>query len=182
LGWSLIALEVANQTVEADLRKRLVLEEENGDEMPNVGAGVPVGLGARGGELLSSFEGTLRVLRTNYTALYKQMAIFGIWLSTFEQAVVILPYALAAPLLFADDPTRITLGLVTQMSHAFGTVFDSVNILSSNWTAVTDFLSTRRRLVEWEAVIDRFSAPSERRLMVSHTRSHTLKPAPRNPP
>ena len=99
------------------------------------------------------------------------MALFSVWLSTFEQAVIILPYAMAAPLLFAEGPTRITLGLVTQTSHAFGNVFDSVNILSSNWTTVTDFLSTWRRLKEWEAVIDRFPLQSERPLIQSQLSS-----------
>jgi peptide/bleomycin uptake transporter len=167
LGWSLISLEVNNQMVEAELRKKLVLQEESGNEMAiNSYAST-----AHGEELLSSFRGTIRALRYNYLTLYRQMALFSVWLSTFEQAVIILPYAMAAPLLFAEGPTRITLGLVTQTSHAFGNVFDSVNILSSNWTTVTDFLSTWRRLKEWEAVIDRFPLQSERPLIQSQLSS-----------
>lgn len=170
LGWSLIALEVKNQTVEADLRRKLVLQEESGNEMASTSYAC-TDAHAHGEDLLSSFRTTIRALGTNYMVLYRQLALFSVWLSTFEQAVIILPYAVAAPLLFVQGPTRITLGLVTQTSHAFGNVFDSVNILSSNWTTVTDFLSTWRRLKEWEAVIDRFPPQSERPLIQSQVSS-----------
>ena len=175
LGWSLISLEVNNQKVEAELRKRLVIQEEVGTEMENTQISTTR---TPGGNLLDSFKKTINALRFNYLALYRQMAIFSVWLSSFEQCILILPYALSAPLLFSVGSNRITLGLVTQTAHAFTNVFDSVNVLSANWPAVTDFASTWRRLREWEAVIDRFPPQSERSLMESQLASDAPDAAP----
>ena len=138
LGWPLVHLEVENQRVEADLRKKLVLLEED-----PTSATTP---------LLSHFKRILQDVRTNYHLLYKRFAAFSLWLGAYEQSMAILPYLLAAPLLFSsDDDRRITLGKVTMLSNAFGNVFSSLNILSDRWIEVTDFLSVRKRLLEWES-------------------------------
>ena len=48
--------------------------------------------------------------------------------------MIVAPYLLAAPLLFADDPSkRITLGTLVQTSNSFGKVFSSLSIVSENW-------------------------------------------------
>ena len=137
LGWPLVHLEVENQRVEAELRKRLVLLEEDPGSVSH-----PV---------ISHFRKVFKEVRTNYNLLYVRFATFSLWLGAYEQSIAILPYALAAPLLFSDDPRRIiTLGKVTMMSNAFSNVFSSLNILSDRWVDVTDFLSVRKRLQEWE--------------------------------
>ena len=143
IGWTLIALEVQNQRVEADLRKALVLREERQDADADADA-------AADGSA-SRFTPVLHALRDNYSRLYRAFAVFSLWLGTYEQSVTMLPYVIAAPLLYASDPrARISLGTVTQVANAFGQVFASLNILTSNWTEVTDWLSVLRRLREWE--------------------------------
>lgn len=178
LGWSLIALEVANQRVEADLRRKLVLLEEDPSNFV-ADAGAPAqhspdeyidnverrkaeharvrartlpATGVGGHLVASHFHGVLRALRENYSRLYRRFAVFSLWLGCYEQTVAILPYVITAPLLFSSNwEQRITLGRVTQVANAFGQVFDALNVLSDRWVDVTEWLSVLRRLREWEA-------------------------------
>lgn len=191
LGFSLVRLEVENQKVEADLRKKLVLLEENpaaalcGEQ--TVGTSndhvdpeireviddtysVPVRYQVSWKQVppLAKFQRVLSELKTNYVRLYKQFAIFSLWLGAYEQAVSIFPYLITAPLLFCEDPSRrITLGKVTQLSNAFSHVFAALNILSDNWVDVTDWLSVLRRLREWEKHVNN-SQPHEMQLVSSN--------------
>jgi len=171
LGWSLVALEIENQKAEANLRKQLVLEEER----------VQPGAGARRTDTADAsveyidaaaldaidyanvqrtqrlslnhvFQPVVSAIIFNYRRLYYKFAVFSLWLGAYEQFVVILPYVITGPLLFATD-RRITLGKVTQVSHAFGNVFDALNILSDRWIEVTDWVSVTRRLREFEESI-----------------------------
>lgn len=181
LGWSLIGLEVENQRVEAELRKNLVILEEDPrsvcePEKPVPGPSNENNQGEMQDVSLSEepplkmptdkFRVIIRELRKNYMRLYRSFAIFSLWLNAYEQSVVIIPYAITAPLLFASDPSRrITLGKVSQLSNAFATVFSSLNILSDNWVDVTDWLSVLRRLREWEAHIGNTSPIATRSLI-----------------
>jgi len=66
--------------------------------------------------------------------------------------MVIAPYAIVAPLVFASDPDkRITLGTLIKLSNSFEKVFSSLSVISENWGAINDFRSTYRRLREFEA-------------------------------
>ena len=134
LGWSLIALEVENQSVEADLRKALVLREEHVKENSTD----------------ERLHETTCQLRTNYVKLYNRFAGFKVWLGTYEQSIVLLPYMLTAPMLYSTT-SRVTLGTVTRASHSFSNMFDALNVLSDRWLEVTDFLSVIRRLSEFES-------------------------------
>ena len=152
LGWSLIALEVNNQRVEADLRKALVLREET----DMVEASVPYLERNKAftdgpiNEIKAQFESIITDLKAKYVKLYYRFAAFNVWLVTYEQSVVILPYLLTGPLLYSST-SRVTLGTVTKVSHSFSNVFDALNILSDRWVEVTDFLSVMRRLREFES-------------------------------
>lgn len=152
LGWSLIALEVNNQRVEADLRKALVLREETN----TIDGSVPylerntTFIDGPINEIKAQFKEIVKDLRKNYVTLYYRFAAFSVWLGTYEQGVVILPYVLTGPLLYSST-NRITLGTVTKVSHSFANVFDALNVLSDRWVEVTDFLSVMRRLREFES-------------------------------
>ena len=89
-------------------------------------------------------------LRKNYKSLYKNFAALGMWLATYEQVAVIVPYMVAAPLLFAVDESRITLGILVQISNAFGKVFESFNTVADNWMSVNEWRSVLVRLREFE--------------------------------
>ena len=66
--------------------------------------------------------------------------------------MVLAPYVIAAPLIFAEDPgRRITLGTLMKMSNSFEKVFGSLSVIAENWGAINDFRSTYRRLREFES-------------------------------
>lgn len=195
-GWSLILLEVENQKVEADLRKKLVmLEEDPGsvcgrreERVPShacppdtpidadvelVGSSVTASA-RRQISPIPQFRRVLQDIKSNYTKLYNRFAIFSLWLGSYEQIVAIVPYLLTAPLLFCEDvDRRITLGTVTRLSNAFSQVFSSLNILSDNWVDVTDWLSVVRRLREWEVHIENMPQSASHTLIEAGTTSST---------
>lgn len=137
VGRKLVGLEVENQKVEAAFRKELVVLETN-----------PAEIAVRG-PLQSAFAALVAALRENYGRLYVNFAALATWLSTFDQVMIVLPYAVVAPRLFADE-AAITLGVLVKSTNAFAKVFDSVNVISENWMAVNEFRSVWRRLREFE--------------------------------
>lgn len=154
LGWRLIGLEVQNQRVEAALRKGLVLYEDQKPASSVVDADGVIDLSPGRAES-APVEGLRHVigsLKDNYKRLYARFAAFSLWLGAYEQAVVLMPYILVAPLLYART-NRVTLGKVSQTSHAFGNVFNSLSVLSDRWIEVMEFLSVVQRLREWERVL-----------------------------
>lgn len=162
VGWRLVGLEVANQMVEARLRTKLVLLEQmpvtllggisemRDDDFVTVDAQTNVIKTTPPG----AFKGVLNDLWVNYRRLYFQFALFNTWLSLYDQFMVLLPYLLVAPLLFAEDPDdRITLGTLVKMSNAFARCFDAMAVVSDNWNAVNAWRSVLRRLREFETTM-----------------------------
>lgn len=162
VGRKLVGLEVANQAVEARLRTKLVLLEQT----PAVICGgmsetrdsefvtIDVQTDTRAVPPLTALRGVLKDLWCNYRRLYAQFALFNTWLSFYDQFMVLVPYILVAPLLFADDPAdRITLGTLVKVSNAFGRCFDAMAVVSDNWNAVNAWRSVLRRLHEFEQTI-----------------------------
>ena len=204
LGWPLVALDIRNQIVEAQLRKELVLLETTAEHAParrmhtthaassdapenatmlvadllpgpcvsdskprpddDAAAFYPHTQGSdelecdarsRARPRTSTRQRVLqstRALRHNYLRLYYRLGTFSLWLNLYEQAVVFIPYCLAAPLLYhSNAERRISLGALMQLSNSFASVFASLNILTDNWTEVSDFVAVLTRLREWEA-------------------------------
>lgn len=151
LGWSLVDLEVRNQAVEADLRRELVLAEEKPHRASGPDADTSVA--ATGRWMVTLFSSSLAALKDNYKRLYARLGLFSVWLGAYEQAITILPYCLAAPMLFSEH-RPISLGTLTQLSHAFGSVFNSLNVVSDRWVELTDFLSVVRRLRAFERMLE----------------------------
>ena len=171
-GQKLVQLEVNNQRVEAAYRRDLVLLETT----PAVIVGMPVLSTAastrsydyhphtlhdahppvrhsRRQYAPSLYFGlTLKRLSKNYHALFRHFTLLNGWLGLYDQIMVILPYLVAAPLLFAETPElRITLGTLVQMSNSFDKVFSSLSVVAENWGAVNEFRSVLQRLREFEA-------------------------------
>lgn len=144
-GKHLVGLEVQNQLVEALLRKDLVLLETT--------PAVIVGQTAEQQEYAPwrFFEETLKRLYRNYHALFRHFSLLNTWLSFYDQVMVLLPYFLVAPLLFASDPDRrITLGTLVQTSNSFEKVFASLSVVAESWGAVNEFRAVVVRLREFE--------------------------------
>jgi len=150
LGRKLVGLEISNQKVEALLRKDLVLLETT----PAVIVGTQPSSDDRYAAFLPQtyFRNTIESLHKNYFALFKHFGILNCWLSFFDQVMVLAPYAIAAPLVFAASvDQRITLGTLIKMSNSFEKVFSSLSVIAENWGAINDFRSTYRRLREFES-------------------------------
>jgi peptide/bleomycin uptake transporter len=178
VGWPLVSLEVNNQVVEADLRKRLVLLEAD----PASTASAASAANNADDSLYSSFVAVFRLLTRNYRRLYLSFFALSTWLSLYEQVAVILPYLLVAPRLFAENPEdQLTLGQLVKVSNSFGKVFDSLNVVSDRWLAITEFRSCLRRLREFEREINSRSPATPARLVpaameLSDTVSSTAAP------
>ena len=72
-----------------------------------------------------------------------------------DQVMVLAPYVLVAPLLFAADPKeRITLGTLVQASNSFDKVFMSLSVVTENWGGINEWRSTYVRLRQFEADMD----------------------------
>ena len=134
----LVAIEIQNQKIEAEFRKLLVLCELNQTSVPAVPET----------ELRSSLTGVIR----NYKLLYFKLSHVNFFLGLYEQLVVILPYILVAPLLF-DPKSGVTMGVLMQVTDAFGRITGALAKLAEALPALNDFRSVRIRLLRIEASI-----------------------------
>jgi peptide/bleomycin uptake transporter len=64
--------------------------------------------------------------------------------------MVIFPFLLMGPSLFTG---LITLGVIQQVSNAFGKVNDAFSYLIERWTDITELRSIYKRLSEFERVL-----------------------------
>lgn len=186
-GQKLVGLEVANQRVEALLRKDLVLLETTPAVIVGTDAAAPPAAqpplpALRHPAFLPQtyFLQTLKSLQANYFALFKHFAYLNFWLSLFDQGMVILPYVIVAPRIFAADPkNRITLGLLMKVANAFSHVFGSLSIISENWGAINEFRSVLHRLREFEAKLYAEARGTHR--LLNETALQMTEVAPRAP-
>lgn len=131
VGIKLPGLEYNNQKAEAAFRKELVFAEDNRRDY------------ATHETMIELFTG----LKFNYKRLFLHYGYFNIWLILFEQIIVIVPFLIVAPSLFAG---AIGLGVVMQMNNAFDQVRSSFSVFITNWTKITELRSIHKRLREFE--------------------------------
>lgn len=156
IGRKLIGLEVNNQRVEANLRRELVLLETAPVSVCCNSTEDQVGGASEMTSPAVAFVELWADLKTNYHRLFFNFGYLNAWLATYEQYMVLVPYLVAAPLLFAPQPDTITLGTLVQLSNSFGKVFSSLNIVGDNWGAINEFISCVVRLREFERSVNRW--------------------------
>lgn len=139
VGIQLPGLEYNNQKVEAAFRKELVYGEDNKIDHASLS------------KLTDLFAG----IRFNYQRLFLHYGYFDIWLNTYDQCIIIVPYLIMAPQLFTG---AITLGILIQVSNAFSQVHGSLALFIHNWTTITELRSIWRRLHEFERNLDAASS------------------------
>jgi peptide/bleomycin uptake transporter len=134
VGWYLPGLEYKNQVVEAAYRKTLVHgEDDKRMAMPK--------------SLARLFFG----IEKNYHRLFLHYGYFDLWYNTYDQLMSILPYIVVGPsVVLAVVP----LGVLIQVSNAFGKVHGSMSLFISNWTTITELRSIWRRLHQFERNLD----------------------------
>ena len=135
VGIKLPHLEYNNQRVEAAFRKELVYAENDKKNYAQTPA------------IVELFTG----LKFNYYRLFLHYGYFNIWLTSFSQFLVIVPYMIMGGGLFTG---AITLGILVQVSNAFSQVRESFSVFINNWTTITELRSSHKRLKEFEANID----------------------------
>jgi peptide/bleomycin uptake transporter len=132
-GIKLPGLQFRNQRVEAAYRKELVYGEDHADRaQPAVAK-----------ELFNN-------VRRNYFRLYGHYIYFNVVRYTYLQADNIVSFLVMGPALVAGT---ITLGLMNQVSNAFGRVTGSFQFLVSSWSTIVELLSVRKRLRAFEATL-----------------------------
>ena len=131
VGIKLPKLEYNIQKSEAAFRKELVYAEEDKIRY------------ASPASVLELFTG----VKVSFYRLFLHYGYFNIWLISFSQFMVIVPYMIMGPGLFTG---AITFGILIQVSNAFDQVRSSFSVFIDNWTTITELRSIYRRLKEFE--------------------------------
>ena len=139
VGAKLPGLEYNNQKVEAAFRKELVFGE---DDKSNY---------AKPETILELFTG----IKFNYQRLFNHYGYVDLWVNSYDQLMVIVPYLLVGPGLFTK---LITLGVVVQVSNAFRKVHEGFGVFLYQFTTITELRSIWKRLSEFEDNLRRFKA------------------------
>ena len=139
VGVKLPGLEYNNQKVEAAFRKELVFGE---DDKSNY---------AKPETILELFTG----IKFNYQRLFNHYGYVDVWVNSYDQFMVIVPYLLVGPGLFTK---LITLGVVVQVSNAFRKVHEGFGVFLYQFTSITELRSIWKRLREFESNLSRFKA------------------------
>lgn len=132
-GIKLPGLQFRNQRVEAAYRKELVYGEDHADR-------------AQPPTTSQLFDN----VRKNYFRLYGHYIYFNVVRYSYLQADNIVSFLVMGPALVAGT---ITLGLMNQVSNAFGRVTGSFQFLVSSWSTIVELLSVRKRLKAFEATL-----------------------------
>lgn len=135
VGWFLPGLEYNNQVVEAAFRKELVYAEDNKSQY------------GKEETLVSLFTG----IKFNYKRLFNHYGYFDIWVNSYDQVMIIVPYLIMGPSLFVQV---ITLGVLVKVSNAFQKVHQSFALFIHRWTDVTELRSIWKRLKEFEQALE----------------------------
>tara|TARA_B100001094_G_scaffold333007_1_gene407866 strand:+ start:14319 stop:15335 length:1017 start_codon:yes stop_codon:yes gene_type:complete len=130
VGIRLPGLEFNNQRVEAAYRKELVLGEDDSEyaHPPKVK------------ELYAH-------VRKNYFTIYLNYLYFDLAKWSYIQFTVVFAYIALAPTIVAG---AITLGILQQITRAFGQVQDSFHFLVNSWSTIVELISIFKRLNAFE--------------------------------
>lgn len=134
VGIKLPGLQFNNQKVEAAFRKELVYGEDSEHRAQ------PLKLN----ELFTN-------VRKNYFRLYFHYMYFNVARSLYLQADNIFVFILLVPTIAVG---AITFGILQQILTAFGQVSNSFQYLVNSWTIIVELLSVRKRLKQFESVLD----------------------------
>jgi len=130
VGIKLPGLEYNNQKVEAAYRKELVLGEDNEEYAQP-----------------TTVKELFGNVRKNYYRLYLHYMYFDIAKWSYLQGSVMIPYIALGPTIVAG---AITLGILRQVTGAFGKVEQSFQFLVHSWSTIVELMSIYKRLNEFE--------------------------------
>jgi vitamin B12/bleomycin/antimicrobial peptide transport system ATP-binding/permease protein len=146
----LIPINFQRQRVEADFRFGLVRLRENAEGVALYRGEAPEREG-----LLGRFE---RV-RQNWWDLMRLTKRFTFFNAGYSQAAIIFPFLVAAPRYFTGE---ITLGVLIQISSAFGRVQDALSWLVDSYPAIAEWKASVDRLLTFQNALRSAEAEAER--------------------
>ncbi|GAB1715005.1 MAG: ABC transporter related [Nitrobacter sp.] len=141
IGRSLVGLDVAQQTAEADFRFSLARLRENAEEVAHF-----KGEAAERAELGRRFSSII----TNWYAILSRERWLKVFQVVINQLVAIFPYLTAVPLYFSG---AMPLGGVTQTSGAFIRIRHEASFLIRNYTDLANWGSVIERLSSFEEAL-----------------------------
>ncbi|PRE29317.1 ABC transporter ATP-binding protein/permease [Burkholderia multivorans] len=153
VGRPLVSINYQQQRVEADFRFGLIRVRENAEQIAFYDGEDTENRNA---------QGLFLRIRDNWWRVMKYTKRLTFVNAFYGQIAIIFPFVVAAPRYFAG---AFTLGVLMQISSAFGTVSDSFS-----W-----FLNSYRTLVEWRATVNRLRE-FKRVMRTSHLKEN-LSPA-----
>ena len=177
VGRRLVTLDINNQRVEAELRKRLVIAEDDprggGDgngghtatlERSTNGARATIGATKDDGRPTmdwarspAGYAPIFGRLSDNYASLFFNFLAFNVWVGGWSQYVGVLPFVLIGPRLF-DLHEPIQIGALVQLADVFSQLFAAFTVAMENWDVVNEYRAVCRRLAEFEAQAARATA------------------------
>ncbi|MDN7478171.1 ABC transporter ATP-binding protein/permease [Burkholderia multivorans] len=153
VGRPLVSINYQQQRVEADFRFGLIRVRENAEQIAFYDGEDTENRNA---------QGLFLRIRDNWWRVMKYTKRLTFVNAFYGQIAIIFPFVVAAPRYFAG---AFTLGVLMQISSAFGTVSDSFS-----W-----FLNSYRTLVEWRATVNRLR--EFKRVMLTSHLKESLSPA-----
>ncbi|MBE7212581.1 MAG: ABC transporter ATP-binding protein/permease, partial [Gluconacetobacter diazotrophicus] len=142
VGRRLIPLYFTQQRYEADLRFGLVRVRENAE-----------GIALHGGEQEERLGllGAFAAVRGNFIGLLRRILLLNVTTVSYGQVAGVLPMLVIAPLFFSG---KVTLGLMMQVSQAFGAVQGSMSWFADNFTTLARWRATVGRLATFDRAIE----------------------------
>ncbi len=147
IGRPLSRILFARQKVEADFRFSLARLREYNEQVALL----------RGEKAeAANLKGKFAALVSNYLELVDRRKKLTVFTSFYGQISPIIPYVFTAPFYFAG---KITLGVMTQTSRAFGEVNGALTFFVSYYTSLAGFGAVLDRLTGFDAAIAATQAP-----------------------
>lgn len=141
-GKPLINLDYSQEKVEANFRFNLMRVRERRDEISIL----------QGGDAESQFfKQNLKEIINNFNKIIKRNIFVNSFQNIFNNLSTILPILAAAPMFFSGV---ITLGVLMQISNAFGKVESAMMIFALNFQTFASWQATFNRLSDFEDEVE----------------------------
>lgn len=163
IGKPLVPLDFAQEKYEANFRYSLIRIREKREE---------IALYKGSNTEVKSLKECFNLIRNNYINIVYRTIYLDIWRNLYINLDTVFPYIIASPMYFSG---AITLGAFMQISGAFGSVEKSLSAIVYNFTAITAWIATSRRLLQLEQHLeDAKLAHKHSKVVLTHTNGKTL--------
>jgi len=150
VGRRLIGINFQQERFEADFRFSLVRLRENAE-------GVALYRGERSEE--AHLRQRFGAIQTNWWELMRYTKRLTFFTVGYNQTAVIFPFLVSAPRFFAGE---LTIGVLLQISQAFGRVEDSLSWFINAYGRLADWKASVDRLITFHDVLERHRADATR--------------------